>query len=162
MSTWYRSYWKRRHDFTTKVGRVGSFVQLDQQVGALVELRCETESVAESGLFQALISTIAEHIVLANPEFLYFEDISEELLERTIVEFTAANLELGRPAPLAEKLGKGQAENSLRENCLMEQQLANDGFYTVGGLVKKTMAEIGEFIEIGAFLRYEVPTGRFD
>lgn len=48
-------------------GIVGSFVCTECGAGAIVEVNCETDFVAKTDNFKALVSAIAQHIVKTNP-----------------------------------------------------------------------------------------------
>jgi len=48
----------------TSEGRIGAYVDLDKQVGALVELNCETAPVANNPEFKELAEKIAKHVAL--------------------------------------------------------------------------------------------------
>ena len=48
-------------------GIVGSYISDDGKVGVIVEVNCETDFVAKTEQFQALVKSIAEHIAKTNP-----------------------------------------------------------------------------------------------
>ena len=48
-------------------GAVGAFVSEDAKVGAVVEVNCETDFVAKTDKFHALVDKIAKHIADTNP-----------------------------------------------------------------------------------------------
>ena len=79
-------------------GLVGSFVCKECATGALVEVNCETDFVAKTDKFKALVADVAEHVAKKNPadvdELLkqpFFKD------ESTTIEqmVTAATAEIG-------------------------------------------------------------------
>ena len=79
-------------------GLVGSFVCKECATGALVEVNCETDFVAKTDKFKALVADVAEHVAKKNPadvdELLkqpFFKD------EATTIEqmVTAATAEIG-------------------------------------------------------------------
>lgn len=49
-------------------GAVASYVSPDAKVGVIVEVNCETDFVAKTDDFKALVSSIAEHIAKTNPK----------------------------------------------------------------------------------------------
>jgi elongation factor Ts len=49
-------------------GAVASYVSPDAKVGVIVEVNCETDFVAKTDDFMALVSSIAEHIAKTNPK----------------------------------------------------------------------------------------------
>lgn len=48
-------------------GVVGSFISADGKIGAVVEVNCETDFVAKTDNFKALVEKIAAHIVATKP-----------------------------------------------------------------------------------------------
>ena len=63
-------------------GVVVSYLHHNDQVGALVELNCETDFVARTDDFQQLARDIALHVASADPIGVNPEDVPAELLER--------------------------------------------------------------------------------
>ena len=51
-------------------GVVGSFISADGKIGAVVEVNCETDFVAKTDNFKALVEKIAAHIVATKPAAL--------------------------------------------------------------------------------------------
>ena len=79
-------------------GLVGSFVCKECATGALVEVNCETDFVAKTDKFKALVADVAEHVAKKNPADVdallkqpFFKD------ENTTIEqmVTAATAEIG-------------------------------------------------------------------
>src|SRR5436305_15279171 len=48
----------------TAEGRIGVFIDADKQLGAIVELRCESAPVAKSDVFVKLANSLAKQIAL--------------------------------------------------------------------------------------------------
>jgi elongation factor Ts len=53
---------------TAKEGTVFSLIDTANKAAVLVELNCETDFVAKTDNFQKLVTSIAQHIAVANPE----------------------------------------------------------------------------------------------
>ena len=60
----------KKADRELKAGTIGSYVYNTKNIGAMVNLRCETDFVAQNGEFQGLARDIAMHISAINPEDL--------------------------------------------------------------------------------------------
>jgi elongation factor Ts len=58
----------KRGDRETAEGRISSYIDDGQKVGAIVELRCESAPVAKSELFAKLASDIAKQVALKDPK----------------------------------------------------------------------------------------------
>jgi elongation factor Ts len=93
-------------------GRIGVYIDPDKQVGALVELRCETAPVAKSDLFIELANELAKQVALqevATPEAvlaLPFDSkrtVGERVAE--VVSLMHENMKLARMVRLKGQLG---------------------------------------------------------
>src|SRR5438552_7717869 len=51
----------------TAEGRIAAYSDLDAKVGAIVEIRCESPTVAKSEHFVALGTDVAKHVAVKNP-----------------------------------------------------------------------------------------------
>jgi elongation factor Ts len=69
----------KKGDRETAEGRIGSFIDPDQGVAALVEMRCESAPVVKSEHFIALATDLAKQVALKNPANV------EELLAQPFV-----------------------------------------------------------------------------
>lgn len=79
-------------------GVVGAFVTEDAKVGALVEVNCETDFVAKTEKFHAIVDKLAKHIADTDPQDLDALNASE-LDGRTV-----SNLVLEAIAEIGEKV----------------------------------------------------------
>jgi len=95
-------------------GRIGAYIDVDKQVGALVELRCETAPVAKSDLFVQLANDLAKQAALqeaATPEALlaqpFVADPKRTVGERVaeVVSLMHENMKLVRLVRLKGQLG---------------------------------------------------------
>ena len=84
-------------------GVVGSFVSADGKIGAIVEVNCETDFVAKTDGFKALVEKIAAHIVAVRRFALYEapEGVVAAYIHGggkigVIVELKGGNAELGK------------------------------------------------------------------
>ena len=53
---------------TTSQGSIGSYIHMGGKIGVLVEVNCESDFVARTDQFAALVKEIAMHIAAADPE----------------------------------------------------------------------------------------------
>src|ERR1700748_2599996 len=74
-------------------GAVGSYIHMGGKVGVLVEVNCETDFVARTEEFQALVKDIAMHIAAAEPRYVSRDEVTAEVLdkEREIARAQAKN-----------------------------------------------------------------------
>jgi elongation factor Ts len=135
-----------------KEGLVGYYVHAGAKVGALIEVNCESDFVARTDEFQALVHDLAMQVVAANPLYLKPENVPADVIE---VERKNAMLEAsGKPAQVAERIVEGKLTKYYEENCLMKQPFIKDGNLSVGDLVTQAVAKMGENIVVRRFVRY--------
>ena len=129
------------------------------QVGAIVEIDCESDFVAKGEDVRRLAREIALHIAAAAPRFLDRESVPEELVasERQ-VHLNKAESE-GKPAAAVEKILTGQLEAFYRDNCLLEQPYVRDPKVSIGELVAEISSKVQENITVRRFTRYAVKEG---
>jgi len=135
-----------------KEGLIGSYVHAGSRVAALVEVNCESDFVARTPEFQALVHDLAMQVVAANPLYLKPESVPADVVERERKNAMLATE--GKPAEVAERIVEGKLAKYYEENCLMKQPFIKDGNATVGDLVTQAIAKMGENIVVRRFVRY--------
>jgi elongation factor Ts len=137
-------------------GVVVSYLHHNGQVGALVELNCETDFVARTDDFQQLARDIALHVASADPIGVAPEDIPAELLdrERRIAEDQVA--QEGKPENIRAKIVDGKIKKFVAERTLNEQPFVKDDKKTVGQLIKEASGKLGEAISVRRFARFKI------
>ncbi len=138
-------------------GSIGSYIHAGGKLGVLVEINCESDFVAKTPEFQALVKEIAMQIAAANPRCVRREELSPEIIEqeRQIYASQAA----GKPEPVINKIVEGKLEKFYRDVCLIEQGYVRDPARTVGDLVGEYVAKLGEKIELRRFVRFQLGEG---
>lgn len=148
-----------------KAGRVASeglveaYIHAGGRIGVLVEVNCETDFVAKTDDFKALVKDIAMHIAAANPLYLTREEVptAEIEHEKEILAEQARNE--GKPDKIIEKMVVGRIEKYYKEVCLLDQAFVKDQDKTISDLVTANIAKIGENISIRRFARYNLGEG---
>ena len=146
----------KKSDRQTGDGSVGTYIHAGNKLGVMVELNCETDFVANTPDFQELIRDIAMHIAAAKPRFATREEVTQETLDKEKEIFAHQAKESGKPENIIEKIVSGKMENFYEENCVLEQPFIKDTNITVQELIKQKIALLGENINIGRFVRFEV------
>src|SRR3989339_1056150 len=62
----------------TREGVVSAYIHSNKKIGALVEIRCETDFVAKNAEFQELSHDLAMHVAAMDPKFILFDEVSEK------------------------------------------------------------------------------------
>ncbi|MBE9115438.1 translation elongation factor Ts [Lusitaniella coriacea LEGE 07157] len=141
-------------------GLVGSYIHTGGRVGVLVEINCETDFVARREEFQNLVRDVAMQIAACpNVEYVKVDDIPQAFSQKE------KEIEMGRedlaskPENIREKIVQGRIDKRLKEMSLMDQPYIKDQSITVEELVKQTVAQIGENIQIRRFSRFILGEG---
>lgn len=146
----------KKTDREAKEGVVAIYLHSNGRVGAMVKLFCETDFVARNADFQALGRDIAMHVTAMNPLVVSPEDISVDAVEKERVIWIEQLKQEGKPEELAEKILAGKEKKFRDENALLSQAFVKDPSKTVKDLLSEGVQKIGENIQIGSFVRYEI------
>lgn len=146
----------KKADRATAEGLVASYIHSNGKIGALVEIMCETDFVAKNSEFQELAHDIAMHIAAADPKYLSSDKVGDA--ERAEIEKFAREEFAGekKPADILEKMVAGKTKKHFDEISLLSQPFVKNPEITVADLVKEKISKIGENIQIGKFVRFEI------
>jgi elongation factor Ts len=146
----------KRADRVAADGAVGAYVHPGGKIGVLVEINCETDFVARTTEFQALLKDMAMQIAAANPRFVRREDVSAQESEKEKTIYRQQALESGKPENVLEKIVEGKMERFYSEVCLLEQPFIKEPERKVSDIVNDTAARLRENIQIRRFARYNL------
>jgi elongation factor Ts len=121
-----------------------------------VEINCETDFVARTAEFQALLKDIAMQVAAANPRVVRREEVSGDELEKEKAIYRQQALDTGKPEKVVEKIVEGKIERFYSEVCLMEQSFIKDPDKNISGVINDAIARLGENIQIRRFARYHL------
>ncbi|MBC7229163.1 MAG: translation elongation factor Ts [Actinobacteria bacterium] len=137
-------------------GIVDAYIHLNNRIGVLLEVNCETDFVARNETFRAMVHDIAMHIAAANPLYVSPEDVPEELLDQEREINRSRALKEGKPEKVVDKIVEGRLKKYYEEVCLLEQPFVKDPEITIRELVQRTIAATGENIVVRRFVRFQV------
>lgn len=139
---------------TANASAVFSYVH-NQRVGAMVVLAAQTDFVVKVEMFAELAKNIGMHIVSTPvaPEYVDEASIPAEVLEAWKNVFTQECQ--GKPEKIIGNIVQGKLKKKLAEVCLVNQKFVKDDTITVGELIAKTSATVGEKIEVKRFVRLQ-------
>ncbi len=140
-------------------GVVESYIHMGGKIGVLVEVNCETDFVAKTPGFKALVKDIAMQIAAANPIYLESADVPASVIENEKEILKAQALAEGKPEKIIEKMVEGRIQKYYKEFCLVEQAFVKDPDKSIKDLVSEKIGEMGEKISIRRFTRYEMGEG---
>lgn len=141
-------------------GLVESYIHTGGRIGVLVEVNCETDFVARRAEFQELVKNIAMQIAACpNVEYVKAEDIPEAVATKEKeIEMGRDDLD-GKPDNIKEKIVQGRIDKRLNEMSLLPQPYIRDQSITVEELVKQSIAQLGENIQVRRFVRFVLGEG---
>jgi elongation factor Ts len=139
---------------------VESYIHTGGRIGVLVEVNCQTDFVARTEAFRALVKNIAMQIAACpNVEYVKIEDIPAALVEKEkSIEMERDDL-ASKPANVKEKIVQGRIDKRLKELSLLDQPYIRDQNITISELIKQKIAELGENIQIRRFHRLVLGEG---
>ena len=117
-----------RADRETSQGAVDTYIHAGGRIGALVEVNCETDFVANTDEFRALVHEVAMQVAAMDPAVV---------------------------AP-ADRADRPELEGADEEVALLSQPWVKDGSRTIGDLVQDAVARTGENIRVRRFARFEL------
>jgi elongation factor Ts len=146
----------KKTDREAKEGVIATYLHSNGRVSAMVKLYCETDFVARNEDFQALGRDIAMHVAAMNPSVLKPEDVPETLVasERSI--WTEELKQAGKSDEMIAKILEGKEKKLREENALLTQSFVKDPERTIKDLLSENVQKVGENIQIGGFVRYEI------
>ena len=136
-------------------GLVDAYVH-SGRIGVLVEVNCETDFVARTDDFKALVHDIALHVSATAPQYIGIDDVPAEIRDAKQAEFKEKVIAEGKPADMADKIVEGQLAKYFAEKTLLEQPFIKNPDVTVGQLVKEHISKLGENIVVRQIRRIEL------
>ncbi len=140
-------------------GLVQSYIHAGGKIGVLVEVNCETDFVAKTDDFQALVKDVAMHIAAADPRFVEREEVTQDVLDREREIYRDQALQSGKPENVVDRIVEGKMEKFFSEFVLLEQSFVKNPDQTIGQLIVDSVAKLGENIKIRRFSRFRLGEG---
>ena len=141
---------------TTSQGLVEAYIHPGAQVGVLVEVNCETDFVARTDDFKAMVHDIAMHIAAASPVAVAREEVNPSLVEKELEIYRAQMREQGKPENMIDKIVMGKLDKFYGDVCLLEQKFVKNQDITVGDYVKSVIGKLGENMGVKRFARFQI------
>lgn len=107
-------------------GIIDCYLHAGGRIGAMIEVNCETDFVARTPEFRALVHDLAMQVAATNPTYVRPEDIPEGV------------------------------EVEPKEACLVLQPFIKEPSQTVQDVIVSTIAKVGENIRVRRFSRFEL------
>jgi elongation factor Ts len=141
----------------TSEGRIGAYIHPGGQKGVLVEIRCNTDFVANSEPVEAFVKDMCLQIVSSdNTRWIRIDDVPEEARQAELEVFRAEAQNAGRPADKLDQIAEGRLRKWYEEVVLLEQPYFRDEKLKVEEVRAALARETGENVEIARFASYTV------
>ena len=147
---------KKRQERTAGQGVVESYIHIGRQIGALVEINCETDFVARNEEFLALAHEVALQVAACNPQYLDRSSVPPEVLEVERNECLFRCSTDGGTGQATDHTVEEMLEKYYQEVCLLEQPYVKDPSLSIADLLARASARLGEKLEISRFSRFQV------
>jgi elongation factor Ts len=144
----------RKAGRSTSQGSVGSYIHMGGKIGVLVEVNCESDFVARTDQFAALVKEIAMHIAAADPKYVRREDVPPQALEKEREIYRAQFA--GKPADKVDKIVEGKLDSYYSQVVLLDQPSIRDTAVKVSQIIAEATAKMGENITVARFARFKV------
>jgi elongation factor Ts len=147
----------RRAGRTADQGLVDAYIHFNNTVGVLIEVNCETDFVANTDEFRALVKDLALHIASPSaPRWLTRDDVPTDTLdhERKILEAQAR--ESGKAENVIPRIVEGKLKAFFEDNVLLDQAFVKDDSKSIQGLLDEVGAKTGEKVAVRRFTRYRL------
>lgn len=146
---------EKRGEREAREGLVDAYVH-SGRIGVVVELNCETDFVARTDDFKALVHDVALQVSATAPEYISLEDVPADIKAAKKAELVEKATAEGKPAEIAEKIVEGQLNKYFAEKTLLEQPFIKNPDQTIGDLVKEHISKLGENIVVRQIRRIEL------
>lgn len=140
-------------------GVVHAYIHMGGKIGVLIEVNCETDFVARSDAFMALVKDLAMQVAASAPEYVSREEIPTARIEKEREILKNEALNEGKPEKIIDRIVDGGINKLYGELCLLEQNYIKDPSKKVLDVVNEAVAKIGEKINVRRFTRYEMGEG---
>ncbi|UCG35162.1 MAG: elongation factor Ts [Candidatus Omnitrophota bacterium] len=115
----------------TSQGLVDAYIHFGGNLGAIVEINCETDFVARTDVFKQFVKDVAMQVAAASPDYIAKDDISKEDLKKI-----------------------DNIDEYAKDKCLLEQVFIKDNKITMGQYLHDAVSKTGENIVIKRFARF--------
>ncbi len=126
------------------------------QVGAMVELNCESDFVAKGDDFRVLARDLCLHVAASAPRWISRDEVPAEVVEQEREVHRRKAEQEGRPGQIIDRIVEGQIEAFFKENCLLDQGFVREPDLRVRDLIAQTGARVQENITVRRFCRFSI------
>jgi elongation factor Ts len=146
----------KREGRATSEGRIGSYIHMNGKIGVLLELNCESDFVAKTDQFGDIVKDLCMQVAASSPLWVAPEDVPEDVIAKEKDIYMSQAKEAGKPEKILEKIAEGKLNKFYEDMCLLDQKFVKDTDKTVREMIKEKIAQLGENITVGRFVRFQM------
>ena len=148
---------EKRAGRTANQGLIESYIHFNNTVGALVEVNCETDFVANTDDFRQLAKDLALHVASpAAPRFVSRDDVPKDVADAERLIFEGQAKEMGKPDNVIPNIVEGKMRAFYEETVLLDQAFVKDDSKTIQQLLDEVGAKVGEKVAVRRFSRFKL------
>jgi elongation factor Ts len=138
-------------------GIIGSYIHFNNQIGVLVEVATQTDSLANTEEVKEFANGVAIQIAFSKPKYITRDQVPAEIVakEREIARDSLGDVS-NKPAHVVDKIIDGKTEKFFEEHCLVDQKYIQDETKTIGSWMAKIAAQGRENVQIRRVTWFEV------
>jgi elongation factor Ts len=140
-------------------GVVHAYIHPGSKLGVLIEVNCETDFVARTEDFQALVKDLAMQVAgVPSTTYVSRDEVPGAVVEKEREIYRQQMSDQKKPPQVIDKIIEGKLEKFYTEMCLLEQPFIKDatGKTKVKDLVDAATAKMGERVVVKRFVRFQV------
>lgn len=140
----------------TNEGLIEAYIHPGSRLGVLIEVNCETDFVAKTPEFRALVKDLAMQIAATSPRAVVREEVSAEQVEKELEIYRTQARNEKKPENVVERIAQGKLEKFYQDFVLLEQSFIKDQNRTVKQVITDVIAKLGENISVKRFVRFQL------
>jgi elongation factor Ts len=141
---------------TTNEGLIEAYIHPGSRLGVLIEVNCETDFVAKTPEFRALVKDLAMQIAATSPRAIAREEIPADQVEKELEIYRTQARNEKKPESVVERIAQGKLEKFYQDFVLLEQSFIKDQNRSVKQVVTDVIAKLGENITVKRFVRFQL------
>lgn len=150
---------EKRKGRETREGLVDSYIHPGGRIGVLLEVNCESDFVAMTDVFKALVHDLALQVANSSPRWVRREDVPEAELDRERAIYQEQARAEGKAADRLEQIVEGRLRKFYETFCLYDQPFLRDEggkARRVEQVIHEAISTTGENIGVARFTRYQL------
>lgn len=145
---------EKKKDRAASEGRIEAYIHFGGKIGTLVEVNCETDFVAKTDEFHMLCKNLAMQVAASNPRWITRQAVPKDVVDEEKSLYKMGAEKDGKTGDILEKIADGKLEKFYQTHCLLEQPFIKDPERSVGGMIKESIAKVGENIVVKRMARF--------